>query len=82
MPRAVRVNIDIVYLRELLGLRHTDIKVAYAAINHGVYQRPVLELLLEGEDLPDDFMVDSGTVIRYGDLVIEGRSNTGEIKPL
>jgi hypothetical protein len=82
MAKAVRVDIDNALLKEFLGITGTDIVFYHAQIVKTVWQRPSVEFVLYGDDLPDIFTVQAGDTIKKGVIVCHKEYVPSTIEPL
>ena len=80
MPKAVRVDIDAVMLQEALGIQDSEIAVYHAQIDNGIYGRPILQLYLTGEGLPDTFTVSEGSPVKSGQIILYHHIVKSEIR--
>jgi hypothetical protein len=68
--KAAILTLDTLRLHELLHLP-TDVQIHFAQVDYTVYERPVLQLVLMGDSLADDFQVREGDPLRKAMLILE-----------
>lgn len=67
-------------LEMALGFK-TDWNIVAAQIKHNVHGVPMLQLIIEGESLHDDFTVKHGQVIKEGDITLHRTDIQAEVMP-
>lgn len=78
--KAAVVTFDTLIIKQLLGLDLTDINVVDAQVDYGIWQRPVLRLVLAGEGLSNEFTVQEGDKISEGVIIIHTVHTQTEIR--
>lgn len=66
-------------LRQVLGF-NCEWKIEYAQVNYSIYGGEALELIISGDTLPDDFIVEIADQIKIGNIVCRTTTIDAKIK--
>lgn len=66
-------------LSQALGF-NWDWQIEYAQVNYGIYGGETLELIISGDTLPDDFIVEIADQIKIGNIVCRTTTIDAKIK--
>ena len=81
MPKLAKIKITSELLSTLLGFNWTY-NIVDAQIDHSVYGKGVLELIIESKSLPDIFDISSGQKIKNAEVILHKTHIHSEIKAI
>jgi hypothetical protein len=82
MPRLAKVKVTRQLLEQALGFKWTW-KIVAAQMSHDNYMDSTLELIVEGEQLPEEFtVIAQGQPIKEGLITVHVERTTTSITPI